>query len=240
MTGSGATSGSIPTGSLTDSNAVSVSAKASGTCSTVAASSKTGAVSSKAGAGASNSGVAGSKAIGVQAGSTVAGPVHSGSAATAGVHSGVSSTTGSETADCSRTGSSAIASSRKSSSLAAGISAKLSMTSACSSIGWAGSSMTFGSLTESNSAKSLTGALVISRSTSATFVSSTANGASAIGPGIGVSTAAISGSTAGAGGTRFSTAAPTLAIGPPLVPKPRLVLLKGTAARRTDGSDAFK
>src|SRR5438874_10891946 len=69
-TGVGAISGSITTGSLTDSNEAEVSA--------------TGWAISSTGAGVSNTGVEGSNALGVQAGSGVIG-----------IHTGVSAKTGS-------------------------------------------------------------------------------------------------------------------------------------------------
>src|SRR5204863_1597492 len=74
-TGVGAISGSITTGSLTDSNEAEVSA--------------TGWAISSRGAGVSNTGVEGSNAVGVQAGSGVMG-IQAGS-----VHTGVSAKTGS-------------------------------------------------------------------------------------------------------------------------------------------------
>src|SRR5947207_523427 len=79
-TGVGAISGSITTGSLTDSNEAEVSA--------------TGWAISSTGAGVSNTGVEGSNAVGIQAGSGVMG-IQTGSGATGSVHTGVSAKTGS-------------------------------------------------------------------------------------------------------------------------------------------------
>src|SRR5213075_444184 len=169
---------------------------------------------SNTGAGSSKTGVAGSSKAG-GAGSKATG-VHAGSDVT-------DAHTGSGAAGSIQLGVSA----KTGPSLVAGISSKRSITSA-------GSSMIFGSPTELNSVSSVTGAETDSKSDFSGSATKLATGSTT-----GVSTRSTTGAGAGVRGTKFSTTGP-VAVMPPLVPNGRLVLLNGTAARRTEGSDAFR
>src|SRR5204863_8452651 len=131
---------------------------------------------------------------GAQAGSAIAGSVETGSNATGSSHTGVSATAGSSFG-------------------AAGISAKLSITSA-------GFSMICWSPTELNSATTVIGSETVSRSKSEITGFSGSGTISEIGSTNDVSTGSAFGCTSGARGTKFSTAAP-IVVAPPFGPKGR-------------------
>src|SRR5882724_1693679 len=208
--------GPCATGSSTENSGAAGTNSGSITTGSPTDSTNAGVSATGSGVGASNTGVAGSNATGVQTGSVAIG-VQTGSGAAGSLQTGVSAMTGS-------------------SFEAAGISSTLSTT-------WVDSSMTVGSPTELNSATSVIGAERLSTTGSSKI------GSDFFGSGMTSATDSMTGvstgSTFGVGastdvrGTKFSTAGPTVVV-PPFAPKGRLGLLNGTAARRTEGSEAFR